>query len=152
MKLLPLIGIIPLGFGLFVFAMIKEKIFDDYFELIIGGVIAFLFLVVYLLLKYNSRKHVFDKTYNYYYRNHFDPGKMIHEMTDKTQRFSNIHAIQIISERVKTKNNSFYSYELNLVCKDTSRITIVDHHKHDIIQDHAKRLASFLNVPVWDRG
>lgn len=152
MKLLPMIGIIPLGFGVFVFSMLNQKEFFQNLEIIIPGIAAFLFLVIYLLLKYNTRKHIFDKTYNYYYRNHFDPGKMGHELSDKVQRFSNIHAIQIISERVKTKNSSFYSYELNLVCKDTSRITIVDHHKHDIIQEHAKRLASFLNVPVWDRG
>jgi hypothetical protein len=63
---------------------------------------------------------------------------------------SDIHALQIVKELVHTKDGRYYSYEINLVRNDASRITVVDHAKLDIIRKDAETLSGFLGVPVWD--
>ncbi|KFE29417.1 hypothetical protein DN31_3870 [Vibrio mimicus] len=45
--------------------------------------------------------------------------------------------------------SSYTSYELNLVFKDGERINIMDHGKGKDIDDSAKNLGKFLNVPIW---
>lgn len=62
---------------------------------------------------------------------------------------SEIHAIQLISERVSSKNSNYTSYELNLVLKDGSRINVMDHGKGKDLEADAKRIAQFLSVPIW---
>lgn len=65
--------------------------------------------------------------------------------------FSDIEAIQIVSERCRgDENHSFTSYELNLVLKDSSRVTVVDHADVAEIRSNADVLSSMLSVPVWD--
>ena len=46
--------------------------------------------------------------------------------------------------------NSYYSYELNLVCINGERINIVDHGALHAIREDASILADYLSVPVWD--
>ena len=66
-------------------------------------------------------------------------------------QFSDIEAIQIVSERCRgDENHSFTSYELNLVLKDSSRVTVVDHADVAEIRSNADVLSSMLSVPVWD--
>lgn len=60
-----------------------------------------------------------------------------------------IHALQIISEYIVWKSN-FYSYELNLVHQDGSRINLVDHKNLNQIQEDAKILSSVLSIPLRD--
>ena len=65
--------------------------------------------------------------------------------------FSDIEAIQILAEHVRgTKNNSFTSYEFNLVLKNKSRLTVVDHSDVSEIRKNAELLAKMLTIPVWD--
>lgn len=64
--------------------------------------------------------------------------------------FSDIHALQIIKERVQSKKSSYLSYELNLVLKDSSRYNLMDHGKMSVIRSDAADLAIFLAVPLWD--
>ncbi len=66
--------------------------------------------------------------------------------------FGNIHAIQIISEHCTSggKHKShYYSYELNLVLKDHSRITVLDHGNRDCVQEDAATIAQSIGIPVW---
>ncbi len=63
---------------------------------------------------------------------------------------SNIHAIQLVSEKCGSDNDRYNSYELNLVLKNGKRINVVDHADLRAIRDDAKRLADFISVPVWD--
>jgi len=66
---------------------------------------------------------------------------------------SEIHALQIIKEHCDggPDGPSFYSYELNLVLSDASRINIVDHANIEQIRSEAKELANFLGgIPLWD--
>ena len=64
-----------------------------------------------------------------------------------------IYALQIIREYCRSggKNHqSYYSYELNLVLTDTSRINVVDQSNVRTFYEDAKRLAKFLDIPLWD--
>lgn len=61
-----------------------------------------------------------------------------------------VHALQIISERVRSDDGSYYSYELNLVLDDGSRINVVDHGNLDELRADAATLADFIDRPVWD--
>ncbi len=64
-----------------------------------------------------------------------------------------VHAIQLISEHCRSSgknSHSYYSYELNLVRHDGSRINLVDHGNAKRIRQDADLLAKCLDVPVWD--
>ena len=63
---------------------------------------------------------------------------------------SAIHALQLVSEHVRGNKSSYWSYELNLVLGDGSRINVVDHGNLDQLRADAQTLAGFLNKPVWD--
>ncbi len=56
----------------------------------------------------------------------------------------------MISERISGDKSTYYSYEINLVLKDGSRINAVDHGKKSKVQEDAKTLAEFLDKPLWD--
>ena len=62
----------------------------------------------------------------------------------------NIEAIQLIREYVRGSESSYYSYELNLICSDGSRINIVDHGALRKLREDAALLAEYLSIPVWD--
>lgn len=64
--------------------------------------------------------------------------------------FNDVHALQILSERVRSKNGSYLSYELNLVFKDGKRVNVVDHGKQSQILIDAETLSQLLGKPVWD--
>ena len=59
-----------------------------------------------------------------------------------------IHALQLIPKL--SEDGDYYSYELNLVVKDGSRVNVVDHGDLARIRQDARQLAQFLNVPIWD--
>jgi hypothetical protein len=55
-----------------------------------------------------------------------------------------------LSEFVSGSKNSYYSYELNLVLDDGSRINVVDHGNLERLRSDANALSQFLDKPVWD--
>ncbi len=61
-----------------------------------------------------------------------------------------IHAIQLISEHCSGKNRGYYSYELNLVLRDGTRIQVIDHGSLELMLTDSKKLSGFLGVPVWN--
>jgi hypothetical protein len=63
-----------------------------------------------------------------------------------------IHAVQLIPKLPKDGSGlaDYYSYEINLVTQEGSRINVVDHGDLDRIRQDARQLAQFLNVPLWD--
>ena len=68
----------------------------------------------------------------------------------KSFDLANAEAIQLIREYVIGNKNSYYSYELNLICSDGSRINIVDHCALRKLRDDAALLAEYLAIPIWD--
>lgn len=92
---------------------------------------------------------IFDKTEGVYYRGKKYDYRVTQDRESQGQ-LSEIYALQLISERMRSsKGRSYTSYELNLVFKDGDRINIMDHGKGDDVEASAKKLAQFLNVPVW---
>ena len=75
-----------------------------------------------------------------------------HEMDAESGlvKLNAIHAMQLIKERCRTKNSTYYSYEWNLVLESGQRINVVDHGGLDRIREDANRLGQFLGIPVWD--
>ena len=68
---------------------------------------------------------------------------------------SEMHAIQLFKKGYKVTSQigffePFYSYEMNLVLHNCTRINIVDHGSLVDIRKDAGLLAFYLNVPVWD--
>ena len=69
---------------------------------------------------------------------------------EKSFGFDDICAIQLLREYVSGNKNSYYSYELNLVCMNGERINIIDHGALRAIREDASMLADYLSIPVWD--
>lgn len=94
---------------------------------------------------------VFDKLNGYYWKGWSEPSLTAGRQSAKNcTRLRNIHAIQLLSEYIQSDKNSYYSYEINLVLKDGSRLNVIDHGNVDEVQRDAKILSDFLDKPVWD--
>lgn len=102
------------------------------------------------LLYFGSSPAVFDKRTGLFWKGRNGPDDVADLKSLKCcVRLGEIHALQIIAEHCKGKS-SFFSYELNLVLKDASRINVVDHGSKDRIRADAAVLAKFLGKPLWD--
>lgn len=94
---------------------------------------------------------VFDKGIGYYWRGRKSPQDVLEVSSlKKCARLDQIHAIQLVSEWVRGSKTSYYSYELNLVLEDASRMTVIDHGNLSKLREDARKLADFLGKPVWD--
>ena len=94
---------------------------------------------------------VFSKKSGYYYKSFKRPASSREvKPSNKWIKLDDIQALQIIKERIKTKNSSYNSYEINLVLQDTRRITVIDHKNYLHIKADAKQIADFIGVPYWD--
>lgn len=94
---------------------------------------------------------MFDKGRGSYYKGkepNSDPGG-VHDAKNSCI-ISEIHALQIISERIAQKNGSYRSYELNIVKNDGKRLNVTDHGNKKRLLEDANILAQFLDIPVWD--
>ncbi|MEN9362357.1 MAG: hypothetical protein RL095_3892 [Verrucomicrobiota bacterium] len=95
---------------------------------------------------------VFDKARGWYWKSRQEPlGLPRRENLKAACKLDEIRALQILGERCKTKNSSFYSYELNLVLSDGSRLGVVDHGRLEELRTDAQHLAEFLGVPIWEK-
>jgi len=115
---------------------------------------------IFILRKY-AKPIVFDRQSGLYLKGRrklplhsADMGK-----TTDMAKLSDIHAIQILQEYCQDRTNSrsssnesrpFYSYELNLILKDGSRLNVIDHSGKDRLVQDAEQLANFLSIPVWN--
>lgn len=124
----------------------------DRTELITAGVFGLLFLgggwLVYRLF---GSPRVFDRRRNQYWRGGGSPDDPtawlgVKDVTDLRE----IHALQILSKRVRSKNSSYTCYELNLVLKDASRVNVLVTGRGQSLREEADRLGDFLRVPVWE--
>lgn len=100
-----------------------------------------------------GKPRVFDKLTGMYWMGHKEP-EYVYKATqkiDKNQaRLSDVHAIQLLREYVRSDKSSYYSYELNLILKNGERLNVIDHGKKSEILSDAKKLSEFLGVPVWN--
>tara|TARA_Y100000589_G_scaffold286795_1_gene287135 strand:- start:274 stop:849 length:576 start_codon:yes stop_codon:yes gene_type:complete len=103
---------------------------------------------VFLYIKTN-KLIVFDKKIGYYYKSIKKPNFRKKQKKNCT-KLSNISGIQVLREYVvRQKSTNYSSFEINLVLKDGNRLNVIDHgDEYNVIQD-AKKLANFLNLPIW---
>jgi hypothetical protein len=120
--------------------------------LIVPTIVGLVFTIVGgAMLRGGSAPIVFDKSRGAYWRGRVAPHEMSNRHGHKeTADLDEIHALQLISEHCTSKDSSYYSYELNLVLDDATRINIVDHGNKDALHADAGRLGAFLGVPIWD--
>jgi hypothetical protein len=104
-----------------------------------------------LMLYFFTMPSVFDKRWEYFCKGRKNPEMVYDKRRLKHYaKLDDIHALQLISEYCRGDKSSYYSYELNLVLEDGSRINVVDHGDKKKLQADANTLADFLTVPVWD--
>ena len=122
--------------------------FDSIFPILFGSVFA---IIGTLLLLYGTKPIVFEKGSGYYWKGRKNPESVynIHEVKNFT-KLKDIHALQIIAEYIRGNKTSYYSYELNLVLNDGSRLNVVDHGNLKKIRQDAQKLSLFLRKPAWD--
>ena len=146
-----LVGLgISVGSLIHTFAITESKVGGEaYFLPIFGSIFFAAGIFIYKLM---NKRVVFDKN-----RKAFWVGnKYIFELSNPKEELkvycelTDIHAIQLVSEYCSGNDSSFYSYEINLVLKDSSRLNVVDHGDDAGIRIDAKTLGAFLDVPVWD--
>ena len=125
----------------------------------VGGPVAFFPIAMGLLFAgigvsmyyFMAAPIVFDKRSGWFWKGRKSPAGIIRtEEINKTCRLEEIHALQMLQEWVSSSKNTYYSYELNLVLNDGSRINVVDHGNQKALRKDVDRLSRFLGVPVWD--
>jgi hypothetical protein len=94
---------------------------------------------------------VFDKATGYFWKGRKSPQDVPDvQSLKKCVQLVQIHALQLVSEYVRSGKSSYYSYELNLVLEDASRMTVIDHGNLVRLREDARKLSEFLGKPVWD--
>ncbi len=117
------------------------------------------FAFPYYFYKFVNNYKVFDLGFGCYWVGGKKP-KFSGRVTKKNRitYLDKVHAIQILSELIPTnkrtlldlKEPSYFSYELNLVLEDGSRVNVLDHNRQAQVLKDASLLSIFLNIPIWD--
>lgn len=99
----------------------------------------------------NSVPIVFDKITGRFWKGREGPDKFPDKDTsDLAPYLRDVHAIQLISQYVKSDKSSYYVYEMNFVMKDTKRYNVMRHGGKRQIRRDAEKMAAFIGKPVWD--
>ena len=143
------------GAGLLVFHLnrfdLDQVVFsnqDTYMLLIVGAIFT---VVGVCMWWFGSSPRVFDQARAMFWRGRKQPAMVgTGGQKGSSTPLSEVHALQLISEYVSGNKSSYYSFELNLVLADGSRINVVDHGNLEQLRADAQTLARFLDKPVWD--
>jgi hypothetical protein len=103
------------------------------------------------MLYFGAAPIVFDKRRGEFWKGRTAPYEVTRR--DDLKHYAaleQIHALQLVSEYCRSSDSSYYSYELNLVLEDGSRINVVDHGNREELRKDAESLSVFLEKPVWD--
>ncbi|MCF6299939.1 MAG: hypothetical protein L3J52_02300 [Proteobacteria bacterium] len=116
--------------------------------LILGSVFS---LIAWFMWRFLAQPKTFNTLRGFYWTGKKQPDPMLYLTHQKTAaiNLSDIHGLQIIRELVRSKS-SYFSFELNLVLNDKTRINVIDHGKLTAIQADAEKIAELINVPIWD--
>jgi hypothetical protein len=104
-----------------------------------------------IMFYFGTAPIVFDKYKGVFWKGRRAPDEMYEGKNLKHfAMLADIHALQLVSEYCHGDKSSYYSYELNLVLKNGSRINVVDHGNPAKLREDAQVLSIFLGKPVWD--
>lgn len=153
-KLFSLIFVI-VGIGVIVIYHIvgmENSDMDPFWEMVFIHVFGLLFFGAGAgMYYYMATPRVFDKYASMYWKGHKKPDYIYNiESSKNAVRFSDIHAIQLLAEYIRSDKSSYHSYELNLVLKNGERLNVVDHGSRSKLLEDARLLSEFLNKPIWD--
>lgn len=119
---------------------------DQWLPALIGLIFFAVGIAMYKML---GRNRTFDRHIGWYWQGSNKDNVVSRiEQCKVACRLRDIKAVQVIKERVSSNKGSYYSYEINLIRGDNSRLNVVDHGAKKIIEQDAQKLADFLRVPV----
>ncbi len=140
-----LIGVAVILGGLYL--AIKSSNNSGYFLVIFGSI----FFIVATVMYFVMGKPIFiDRSIGMMYKGNKPPKLSGQQDNNDKVYLNNVHAIQVIKEYVRSNKSSYYSFEINFVMKDASRVNIMDHGNYKQIQSDAQEIALFLGKPLWD--
>ncbi len=128
---------------IFMFGMIPFIIFLSEERYVISIPILIISILLWFFINKMMKLKVFDLLTKSYYEGDYKKSKV-------EIYFSEIHALQVLTERVSGNKSSYYSYEINMILKDGKRHNIMDHGNLKKIREDAQIIAEFLNIPLWD--
>lgn len=142
---------VGIAFG-FSFQRLSSGVFSFDTDTIVSLAVGLIFAITGIFLLYfGATPVVFDKIHGAFWKGRKTPEPVVDSRPLKRYcELHRIHALQLISEYVRGNKNSYYSYELNLVLEDGSRINVVDHGNKNRLREDARTLSAFLDKPVWD--
>lgn len=108
----------------------------------------------HFLIKHFSKFIIFDKRQGFFWKNRKHPRDLSPVQRKGHVKLEDIHALQIILERVRSgsgsNSSSFTSYELNLVLKNGERVNVIDHGNRTKLIEDAQLISKFIDVPIWN--
>lgn len=124
----------------------------NFSNLIFLGIMGLVFtLVSFFLYKFLATPITFDGSLGMIWKGKHPPKLSGNQQdNDDLVYFNDVHALQILSERVRSKNGSYLSYEINLVLNNGKRVNVVDHGKLSQIIIDADTISQFMSKPIWD--
>jgi len=149
------LGFVLVGAGVLIFFLLVNLTSDAFsftmetaMPLVVGLVLA---AAGGCLFHFGTAPVVFDKNKGSFWKGRKAPAEAFDSRSLKyVVELEQIHALQLISERCRGNKSSYYSYELNLVLKNSRRINVVDHGNREKLREDTAILSVFLNRPVWD--
>lgn len=139
-----LFALVGLGFFSYgIYKIISGSVLKDILLILFGAL--FLAIGVYVLIMF-LRPRVFNKNSNYYYKGF---RKNVNRKTKNYVPLNRIIALQLIGETISSDNESYKSFELNLVLDDATRLNVVDHGNLKKLIIDTEVLSDFLNIPIW---
>ena len=123
---------------------------------IILTLVALVFSAFGIVMIFSSTSPVaFDKQAGIFYKGRRQRRFQDAEHSKNALRFSDIHAIQLLTYLKSSSNNKgptrFYLvYEMNLVQHNGERTHVNTYSKPDRARSDAAKIGSFVHAPVWD--
>lgn len=152
-----LFSLVFLTIGVGVPAFIGYETYNTYgsffnSELLYIAVFGLIFFTAGSWMYYSfSKPVIFDRSKGMFWKGWKAPKRYLAKGNkDSSSRISNIYALQIIPELIRSDNKSYVSYELNLIMRNGSRMNVVDHGNLDGLREDSNLLSEFLGVPTWD--
>lgn len=143
-----------IGLGLLVTSISQVIMGESFFtkDVIALGAVGLVFtLAGGLMFYFGTRPVVFDKQHNCFWKGKISDDELIYATANELlMPFQEIHSIQLISELIRSKNSSYFSYEMNLISQEGVRTNVIDHGNLDQVHEDARTLSEFLEVPIWD--